>query len=237
VIKPKWAGDFPRLYELSRDCEQGNEGKYFEYIESALDLLWGARQKYEKIEEELQQLDNDAWQELKKKACKYVASKHKLRGWQQLFNTLNEAKGYLYLKSEGCTGIHFIPEGRDKNPDLYGRCGNSVFVIEVKTINESEDEIDWIQENSKYQNGCVSAREAHSGLDDTLKGKIIKTINAAKEQLKSKEFSGAQRKIVYLVIRLDILVSININNIDKLATYIGEQSSKQIEVKHCLYNY
>jgi hypothetical protein len=63
------------------------------------------------LERELQGLDAEAWDFLKGEALPRLKAQHPTRGWQQLFDTLNEAKGYNYLVRIGCKDIKFIPRG------------------------------------------------------------------------------------------------------------------------------
>jgi hypothetical protein len=234
-----WARDFPRLYELYCDSDTANKANCFVYFEENLGNPLAVA-SYEQLEQDLQQLDANAWQELKCRAIKYVGIRDEHRGYEQLFNTLSESKGYSYLKSEGCTEVRFIPEENTPTPDLYGCCGSSGILMEVKSINKSDDDLDWTEGNLKeylnWKEGNpqrLRVREYRKGLGDSLKGKIMGKINEAKVQLVSYACNGVQRKIVYLVIDLDILVARNSRNFDELAAYIDEQSDEQSEVKHC----
>jgi hypothetical protein len=233
-MQSKWARDFPRLYDLYCESDQHNKANYFATFYEVLDNPH-ARPYYERLEEDLQQLDDNTWQELKQKACKYVATKNNRRGYEQLFNTLSEVKGYLYLKSEGYTEVHFIPEENTPTPDLYGRCGSSGILMEVKTINTSDDELDWIQANSELRNGHMTAREVHIGLGDSLKSKIINTINTAKKQIinHSYTYNEIGRKIVYIIINPDLQLALDSRNINELLAFIEKQANNQVEVKHC----
>ena len=250
-MEPAWAKDFPRLYELYRESEQDSETNYFKDFDSVLTIppdKSPARSSYERLEKELGELDKAAWQELRQKALKCITIKNELRGHNQLFECLNEAKGYLYLNSEGYKEIHFIPKENSKTPDLIARRGSSVALLEVKTINESEDELNWISLNSKeftlYWKARLEkreppvqrklVREVRQGLDDSLKCKIAVKIWEAKCQLLGYDIEKVDRRIVYLAIRLDILTAMNPRNIDELAAYIQQQSDNQIEVVHTL---
>jgi hypothetical protein len=233
------ARDFPRLYELYCDSNTAINTNFLANFEDVVN--YANRQRYFKeLEKDLQQLDDKAWQELKRKALKYVIKKDKLRGWEQLFNTLSEVKGYLYLKAVGCTEVYFIPERNTSTPDLYGRCGSDGILMEVKTINRSDEELKWIEGNLKeylnWKKGKpqrLRTREYRTGLDNHLECKIIDTINTAKNQLLSYDCNRVRRKIVYLVVDLDILFTHNSRNLDEFAAYIDEQSEEQIEVKYC----
>ncbi len=237
-MHPIWAVDLPRLYELYRDSDTTSKANYFIFInfENAVNIP-DVRSHFKHLEEDLQQLDDNAWRELKQKACKYITIKDKTikdkrPRYEQLFDTLSEVKGYLYLKSEGCTEVHFIPEENTPTPDLYGRCGSSGILMEVKTLNKSDDELDWIKANSELRNGHMTARGVRTGLGDLFKNKIIDTIDTAKEQLMSYACEGVKRRIVYLIIHLDILYALDPRNLGELVAYIDGQSDEQIEVMH-----
>ena len=202
------------------------------HFKNVLNML-NARDQYEGLEKDLQQLDYNAWRELKQKAIKYVAAKHRRRAYEQLFNTLSEVKGYLYLKSEGCTEVHFIHEENTPTPDLYGRCGSTGILMEVKAINPSDNELDWIRANSELRNGRMTARGVQTSLPASLKRKITGTINKAKKQLINYPHNEVQREIVYLVIKLDIGTSLNSRNLDELAEYIRRKDNEPFQVKYC----
>jgi len=230
-MEPTWAEDFPRLYELYHESDQHDEANYFARLPEELKNPY-ARPSYERLEEELEQLDDGAWQEFKEKVLSYITIMDSRRGYEQLFDLFMEVKGYLYLKSEGCEKIHFIPEGDTKTPDLCARCGSSTVLLEAKTINKSDEEIDWIRANSERPDGRMQAKEVRLGLGDSLKRKIADKINKAKEQLMSYACEGVQRRIVYLIIHLDILRALDPRNLGELVAYIDEQSDEQIEVMH-----
>ena len=78
-----WAVDFPRLYELYLDSNTACKANYFANFENVVNYP-PARSQYQRLEEDLQQLDSISWQELKKKAIKYVAAKDKHRAYEQL---------------------------------------------------------------------------------------------------------------------------------------------------------
>ncbi len=231
-MQPTWAVDFPRLYELYSDSNTASKANYFANFENAVNIL-DARIQYKRLEEDLQQLDDNAWRGLKQKTVRYVSIRDKHRGYEHLFNSLSEVKGYLYLKSEGYTEVHFIPEENTQTPDLYGCHGSSGILMEVKTINISDDELHWIKANSELRNGHMMARGVRNGLGDSLKLKIIDTIDTAKKQLMSYSCNGVQRKIVYLIINPDLGLALDSRNIDELVAFIEEQDNGQVEVKHC----
>ena len=231
-MKPAWAEDFPRLYELYCESDQANEANYFTAFGDVLRMPL-ARSRYEQLEEELKQLDNIAWKEFKERVLRYVTTRDSRREYNQLFECFNEVKGYLYLKSEGCKEIHFIPEEKNiATPDIRAHRGSSVVLLEVKTINKSEAEIDWLIANSELRDGRMQAKQVLQGLGDPLKHKIAEKISDAKRQLLDYPCKGVKRRIVYLVINLDIPHALDPRNFNELAAYIQLQGDKQIEVMY-----
>ena len=96
-----------------------------------------------------------------------LTSKIKKRGWQALFDVLNEAKGYNHLSGIGCTNIRFIPVSSvpgQKTPDLSGDLAGARVLCEVKTINISEDEA------TRRTTGGVGSEAPH--LPDEFFGKL-----------------------------------------------------------------
>ena len=225
-MKPTWAEDFPKLYEIYCESDKADEANYFAKFDEALEMHL-ARFDYEQLEEELRQLDDAAWQEFKQKALAYVTTKDSCRGYHQIFDCFNEVKGYLYLKSEGCENIHFILESSVTSPDLRACYGSSTVLLEVKTINKSKEDIDWF---NAYP---PQAKEAIQGLGDPLKRKIADDISKAKSQLLDYASEGVKRRIVYLVINLDTLHALDQRNFDDLAVYMQTQGDAQIEVQYC----
>lgn len=177
-----------------------------------------ARLDYEQLEKELDQVDKGAWQEFKQKVRPYITTKDSQRGHNQLFECFNEVKGYLYLETEGCGNIHFIRESNITHPDLRACYGSSIVLLEVKTCNKSDAENEWIKANSQF--GSMQVKNAIQGLGDPLKQKIAEKISEAKRQLLNYASDGVKRRIVYLVISLDVLLALDPRNLNDLAAYI-----------------
>ncbi len=114
----------PRLYEL-RDLigDPMSPNAYFRDFEDHLrSSPHHVLPNYLRWEKQLQGLDSNAWKFLKSEVRPYLlCDKKSGRGHQQLFDFLNQARAYNYLKSIGCSNIHFIPramkEGH-RTPDL-----------------------------------------------------------------------------------------------------------------------
>jgi hypothetical protein len=153
------------------------------------------------LERDLQGLDSEAWQFLKGEARPLLKAPHQKRGWQQLFDRLNEAKGYNYLVSVGCRNAKFIPRAKDDNmetPDLQGLLDETKVFCEVKTINRSDDEL------KRY--AARGVRKTLRHLDKGFFDKLTKGIEKASSQLLAFDGSSAARRIVYVVFNFDDLL-------------------------------
>jgi hypothetical protein len=154
------------------------------------------------FEDALQKLDSAAWEFLKKEASVYLTrwDKKNLRGQQQLFDILNQAKAYKFLKDNmGCSEIHFIPRAkikRVKTPDLEGEIGQVKIICEVKTINISDDE-------ALLRSDSFRDDDTWPKLEQVFFDKLIKDIDRAKEQIATYVTGIEARRIVYLIVNFD----------------------------------
>ena len=156
------------------------------------------RQFFVALESELQGLDDEAWKFLKSEAVPRLKSSHPTRGWQQLFDTLNEAKGYNHLVRIGCTDVKFIPRAtanRVQTPDLRGLLGATRVLCEVKTINVSDDEA------NRFAVG--GARKTLRHLEGPFFDKLSSTIRTAATQLLTFDKDLTSRRDVYVVFNFD----------------------------------
>jgi hypothetical protein len=143
-------------------------------------------------------LDFEAWEFLRKETLPRLKAKHLTRGWHQLFESLNEAKGYNYLTRIGCTGVKFIPRSKIDNvqtPDLQGKIESTTVLCEVKTINVSEIE------SERRHSGGVGRTLAH--LEESFFKKLMSTIEAAASQLRAFSADAGTRRIALVVINFD----------------------------------
>jgi hypothetical protein len=163
------------------------------------------------LEQELQGLDPEAWEFLKCEALPRLKARHPTRGWQQLFDTLNEGKGYNFLVRIGCKDIKFIQKtGNSKTPDLQGFLESAWVLCEVKTINVSKDEA------NRLTNGGVQTKRLY--LEKEFFNKLSSDICIAASQLSAFDKDSASRRIVYMIFNFD----------DRLHEYADEYR-KQIE--------
>ncbi len=156
------------------------------------------RQFFVALESELQGLDDEAWKFLKCEALPRLKSPHPTRGWQQLFDTLNEAKGYNHLARIGCADIKFIPRAtanKVQTPDLRGLLGATPVLCEVKTINVSDNEA------NRLAAGGVGTTLRY--LEQPFFDKLSSTICTAATQLLAFDKNLTSRRNVYVVFNFD----------------------------------
>jgi len=197
-----------RLYEL-QDQARGLPGCYdFDASDNPMHLKF-----LRDIESELQGLDSVSWDLLKSEAAPLVAEKDLKRGWQPLWDKLNEAKGYKYLVGKGCSEVRFIRRAsakRQRTPDVEGMLGATKVLCEVKTINPSEDEL---AHRRDYSVSTISIRLPAEFFD-----KLKKTLETARDQMTAYSSAVGTRKIALVVITYD----------DMLHEYVANYST-QIE--------
>ena len=189
------AGDLIRIGELvAHSIRLGVPDAYFRASDDKLTNPW-KRPFFERIEGDLQRLDDHAWAEIKNEALHRLAAHRDGRGWQGLFDILNQARGYAYLADLGCTAIECIPRGKRSTPDLQAVLGNQRLLCEVKTINISDAEVD------RRRSGGVGTTLAQ--VTPQLLTKIHRTAHAAAAQMA--RFDAAARPLVYIVVNFDDL--------------------------------
>jgi hypothetical protein len=214
AIKVKAASDELRRISQLRDysIKLNSPKAYFRADDDKLSNPH-KRKFFVALERELQGLDAEAWEFLKGEALPRLKAQHSKRGWQQLFDTLNEAKGYNYLVRIGCKEIKFVPRAKMDNvqtPDLRGFLGSTTVLREVKTINVSEDE------TNRFATGGVGATRLY--LEKEFFKKVSSVIHTAASQLLAVDKDLTSRRILYVVFNFD----------DRLHEYADEYH-KQIE--------
>jgi len=211
--------NLPRLLDLYEHSDKTSLKNYFN-VDYPLPLA--------EEENRLARLDSASWRVLRDKAVPFVCFDDPARRYQQLWNTLDEARGYEFLAEKGYAQIEFIkPSKKDgvRSPDLIGRKAGSTAVLEVKTINESQDNLG---ENASWRNEAVTVPQ---NLSEALTRKIVVTIEDATDQLKSYPHP-TDRKIVFLVIRFDHGQKTGWHLYSELKEFIATQAKDGIEVFH-----
>jgi hypothetical protein len=171
---------------------------FFQDFEEKLANFAEVKEVYLRRERVLEELDTTAWEDLKKKAVPHLTKRDKNgRGWQQLFNFLNEARAYRYLKSIGCTGVRFIPTSHTSTPDLEGALGLDQVLCEVKTINPSNEEV-------AARIGPPRVRSLPVEITPEFLRKLLATVEAAQRQMQVYDPSGLGAvHFVYLNVSFD----------------------------------
>ncbi len=215
---------FPRLFEIYNRSDQQNPNNCL-YGFSDLIPKSAGNSLYEHYENLFQRIDQDNWEEFKEKLSTKVLGirsvakisitdnsdpqKHyPIYPKYQGFDYFNEVHGYLYLKDRMfCEEITFLQETQDKTPDLKGVKGNFTFVLEVKTINTSDDLQAYFERVVRDEQKAPNEKSIDLDYPKTeeiilsgLENKIKSDVEHAKDQMV--DFSDAQ-KIVLFVIDLD----------------------------------
>jgi hypothetical protein len=191
--------ELPRLYELKdRISDPKSSDAFFQDFEEKLTNYADIKEVYLRWERVLEELDATAWEYLKKEAVPRLTKRDKKgRGWEQLFDILNETRAYRYLKSIGCTGVRFIPRSRMRTPDLEGELGLDRVLCEVKTINPSDEEV-------AARIGPPRVRSLPLEITPEFLRKLLATVETAQRQMQVYDPSGsAAVHFVYLNVRFD----------------------------------
>jgi hypothetical protein len=159
------------------------------------------RKQFRDIESDLQGLDAAAWTYLKAEVAPLLTAKHETRGWQPLFDKLNQVKAFNYLIRIGCSDVRFIPESSAKGqqtPDLGALAGRQKVLCEVKTINISE-----IEACRRHSQGVGTSTDQ---LPDGFFRKLASDLTQAKKQMLAYDPDSATRKLAYVIANFDDLL-------------------------------
>jgi hypothetical protein len=194
----------PRLYELrAMSTDPNHPDAYFQDFEQTLTKSRSALSQFRQLEADLAVLDSAAWDDLRARAAKHLITqtRAKDRGWQALFDALNEAKAYGYLRETGCTDIRFIPRATAKTPDLEAKLGDKRVLCEVKTFNASDEQA---ERDRLAAQGHIEAYSVANRLDDAfLTGKFSNTLVHAVAQLDREDPGRTAERVVFVVFRQD----------------------------------
>jgi len=185
------------LRELIRD--PANPNAYFRDFDNCFEDRPDFRKAFVHWEEELQGLDDSAWAFLKAEVQPYLQRRDETgRGWQQLFDILNQACAYNHLTRNGFVDVNFIPRSDahgEETPDLECLHRQVRVFCEVKTINISDEEVKARQESS--------VRNIRPRLTEGFFRKLRSDIAKAGSQMRSYDSNGGARYLVFFNIRFD----------------------------------
>ncbi len=186
----------PRLYEL-RDLKPDptSPNVYFQNFEQHVrESPHHVEQIYLRWEKELQGLDSNAWEFLKGEASPYLVHKDRSgRGWQQLFDILNQARAYNYLRTLSCSNVRFIPRAEKqglRTPDLEAVLGPERILCEVKTVSISQEEV---RARNDFTVRSIAIR-----LEGGFFRKLRSDILDAKDQMHAYDAMGTAQRYVYI---------------------------------------
>ena len=182
----------PRLYELQDlITDPTSPDAYFRDFETKLRDSAHVMDIYMRWEKALESLDSAAWAFLKSEASPHLTARDPNgRGWQQLFNILNQAHAYNYLQRIGCSTVRFIPRSTKRTPDLEAVLGSDRILCEVKTINISQDEV--------AARHSPIVRDLAIRLEHGFFRKLSYDIEQAKDQMRTHDPTGVARHVVYI---------------------------------------
>jgi hypothetical protein len=194
----------PRLYELKdADPNPTHPDAYFHDFEARFENSSHVLDVFKKTERTFAPLDDEAWRDLKGRAALCLMLRGAGRGWQKLFDTFNEAKGYIYLQKVGCVDIAFIKRAkkqRRKTPDLRAIQNGAPVLCEVKTINVSEDEV---ARRLRVSQGEIFATDVPNQVTAEMLNKVHATVKHAITQLDGEDPQRAARRIVFTILNFD----------------------------------
>jgi hypothetical protein len=135
----------PRLFEIYAASDQTSPENWFQRFQ--LSNVWrglvSVDDDLQPLEGGLQALDAESWAVFRVKAARLVHLMDKWGYSRQLFDCFNELEGYRYLVQEGYQEVRFIPEQQSaRTPDLRAQSATEAVLMEVKTVNESDNQKD-----------------------------------------------------------------------------------------------
>jgi hypothetical protein len=193
----------PRVYELKALLsDPSHPDAYFQDFEDGLGKYKTKLIAFVKLERQLAVLDVEAWSDLKERAAVHLVSQMRGqgRGWQPLFDIFSEARGFGYLLSIGCAGVHFIKRTKGKTPDLGAVRDGCPVLCEVKTINVSKDEA---EKRQRIHNGEIFASSTSIQVGEGFLAKLTATLEHAVEQLDGRDPERKAQRMIFTVVHFD----------------------------------
>ncbi|MCU7863659.1 MAG: hypothetical protein KZQ92_06745 [Candidatus Thiodiazotropha sp. (ex Lucinoma borealis)] len=145
----------------------------------------------------LEVLDIESWVVIREKVVIAFKQNTKRRGKQQFFNLLNEVLAYEYLIEANYQSVTLLREnGIEKTPDIKFFKNETECYCEVKTIGNSEEELDRTENMESFNDST------YSKLGDGFFKKLSSTLDFAIDQL----YSDTPHNIIYVIVKFDDFV-------------------------------
>ena len=206
------------LFQRSNTTAGNN---YFGIYDSP-ELHQGTETQFATWENLLQTLDPVSFETFLRKAAGRVSARPNLdRGWGQLVDAVNEVRGYRYAQSLGYTTCRLLDEQAHPLPDVEACGADGKCLIEVKTIQESDEEL--------TLRGHV--QRAEPGLPQRLKRVLRKRYAHAVEQIAGHPCANEARRICYMIINVDLRTALAEENRDLLRAFLDELQ-RDVEIHH-----
>jgi hypothetical protein len=219
--------ELPRIYELHDLLPRPiPPDAYFQNLDKSLTEIPQKLRQFRELENDLQELDTAAWSFFKSELTPLLRARDAKRGWRPLFDKLNQAKAYSYLKHAEYTNIQFIPPssvaGRE-TPDLQAELNHAAALCEVKTINVSD-----VEANRRFTGGVGTVEDQ---LNAGFFGKLASDVAKAKSQMSAHDPNPATKKIVYVIVNFDDSLHEYADRYqDQITRYVSEHPIPGIEV-------
>jgi hypothetical protein len=216
-----WKDEYPHLYELFLATDVQHPDNYFARMDGLISL--GAAQSYRDLEERFSRLDSTWRRNIIERAAPFVTRRDIETGrhWTALFETLNEVNGYVHLQELGYSEVRFIRRASHPTPDLHGSASFGDALLEVKTVNLSDENL--------ANFGLV--QQAHDGLPDGLKRKLRSDYATARQQLHSLSVREPTRRFCAFYIDIDLRVVLARANLQALIDFM-ESIQSDCEIYH-----
>jgi len=197
--KTVYRRELPRIYEL-RDLlpNPPPPGAYFCNLDKSLAEIPQKLRQFRDLERDLQGLDAAAWNFLKSELEPLLTAQDAKRGWQPLWDRLNQAKAYNHLKDARYRNIEFISPSTvrgQQTPDLRAELNTTRVLCEVKTIDISE-----IEAGRRHSGGAGSTSDR---LDSGFFTKMQFDVEQAEKQMAAADPNPATKRLAYIVVKFD----------------------------------
>lgn len=206
---------FCRLNELFENSQKCHANNFFRFWLNQ-DYTAEVDVYFSNLEIELAQIENSVWHDFMEKCLPQVNNFDPKYHWANLWNILNEVKGYIFLKNQGFEHIEFLQVEKYKTPDIKGWSQYGTVLLEVKNVNRSECDTFWtVFQEIRILNSSNSATNI---IDSKLKQLYA---SASEQILEYCRYAGeANKKICFFVIDVDILHHLKLRS--EIEKYICE---------------